>query len=318
MSGSRRVAPVRLAVALLIVLLAALLPLVLREQPYLLHLLITYLLYLTLAQSWNLLAGYCGLLSLAQQLFFGVGAYTAALVLVGDLGHLVAIPAAAAVAALVAYVSSLALIRLRGVAFAIASWMIAEAARTLAHNYGPLGGSGGIVLPTRFMLDRAAAYYIILAIALASTLTLYLISTSRHGLALRAMLEDETSAERMGVNTALYKQLALAVSGGMAGAAGAFYALYVLYVEPDTAFAFVWSIDVIIITVLGGIGTLAGPAIGMLPYLFVIEYLRLLFQEWNILLVGAFLLGLSLGMRRGIGYYLVRLVSVRRRGITAG
>lgn len=272
-----------------------------------LHLLITYLLYLTLAQSWNLLAGYCGLLSLAQQLFFGVGAYTAALTLVGGMGHLLAVLAAVAVSALVAYSSSLALIRLRGVAFAIASWMIAEAARTLAHNYGPLGGSTGILLPIRFTMDKVTAYYIILSIAIISMITLYLIIKSKHGLALRAMLEDETSAERMGINTAFYKKFALSISGSMAGAAGSLYTFYVLYIEPDTAFSFIWSIDVIIITVLGGIGTLIGPVIGMLAYLFVIEYLRLLFHEWNTLLVGAFLLALSLGMRKGIAYYLVKV-----------
>lgn len=296
-----------------VILFTYLVPFFVREQ-YVLHLLITYLLYLTLAQSWNLLAGYSGLLSLAQQLFFGVGAYTAALTLVGGMGHLVAVLAAVAICALVAYSSSLALIRLRGVAFAIASWMLAEAARTLAHNYGPLGGSAGIVLPVTLMLDKVAAYYTILSIAIVSMIALYLLITSKHGLALRAMLEDETSAERMGINTAFYKKFVLSISGGMAGAAGSFYTFYVLYIEPDTAFSFIWSIDAIIITVLGGIGTLIGPVIGMLPYLFVIEYLRLLFQDWNILLVGAFLLALSLGMRKGIRDYLVRLLRVSHVG----
>ena len=303
--------PARATLVVLAVLLAYLAPLAARDHPHLLHLAIVYLLYLTLAQSWNFLAGYCGLLSLTQQLFFGTGAYAAALALGGGWGWGAATLAAVGAAAVVAYASSLVLIRLRGVAFAIASWMIAEAARTVAHNYGLLGGSAGIVLPTTLMLGRVTAYYIILSIAVVSMLALYLIVTSSHGLALRAMLEDETSAERMGVNTALYKQLALAVSGCIAGAVGAFYTAYVLYVEPDTAFAFLWTIDVIIITVLGGIGTLWGPAIGMLPYLFVIEYLRLLFQEWNILLVGAFLLILSLGLHRGIGPSLVRLLRTR-------
>jgi len=188
--------------------------------------------------------------------------------------------------------------------------MIAEAARTLAHNYGPLGGSTGMVLPIKFTLAKVTAYYIVLSIAVISMITLYLIIKSKHGLALRAMLEDETSAERMGLNTASYKKFVLSISGGMAGAAGSFYTFYVLYIEPATAFSFSWRIDVIIITVLGGIGTLIGPVIGMLPYLFVIEYLRLLFQDWNILLVGVFLLALSLGMRKGIGYYLVKLARV--------
>ncbi len=254
--------------------------------PYHRDLAIKILLYATLAQAWNILAGYCGQISLGHAVFFGTGAYTSSVLqmTVGVnpwLGMVIGVILAVALSQAIGYPC----FRLRGHYFAIATIAIGEIIHTVAINWDFIGGARGLTLPIRkdslaafqFHGTKYLYYYIILALTIICFTVTSRIERARLGYYLRAIREDLDAAQSVGIPVTTYKLIAIAVSAGFTAAGGTFYAQYVLYLDPDSVFPLSLSILVCLLTVIGGTGTLWGPLVGSALMIPLSEYTRIKF-----------------------------------------
>lgn len=247
-------------------------PVVLGSNDYILSLVIAALTLAAIALSWALLGNLGGMVSFGHAAFFGVGAYTSAL-LAKDLGVPVflAMLAGGAGAALASVVTMPAL-RLRGPYFALAILAYAQIFRILANQMtGVTGGAGGILsippLPTVFGFDfssKLGAYLVILTLLVLGILAYKAIRDSYWGLALKAMHDSEDATRVIGVPSTQLKAAMLVVSAFMAGVAGAFNAHVIGFLEPDYAFAGTWSVIPVVAAIFGGYRTLSGPILGAL------------------------------------------------------
>jgi len=293
---------------------------------------------LALAQCWNLLAGYAGLVSVGQQAFVGLGGY-ALFTMTALFGYdaTIALPIAGLIVGAVAFPTSFVVFRLRGPYFAIGTWVVAEIFRLVLAQYKSLGGGTGTSLPvsvtndtfglewikTLFDVRTAAArdmqtYWIALVIAVATLLLVYLLLRSRHGLALAAIKDSEIAAESVGVDNLRTKRWVYILTAGMTGIIGALIYLYKARISPDAAFAVLdWTAYVILIVVIGGIGTIEGPIVGVIVFYLLQAYLAD-FGTWYLILLGALAILIMLFAPRGIwGFvtqrYGVALFPTRRR-----
>jgi branched-chain amino acid transport system permease protein len=239
--------------------------------PYPRDVMIRIFLYALLAQAWNLLGGYCGQISLGNAVFFGIGAYTSSVLgLRWGLSPWLGLLAGVALAILVSQAIGFPCFRLRGHYFAIATIGIGEIVQTVAINWDAIGGARGIWLPIRpetlanFQFHRAkwAYYYIALAFVTAVFGVTALLERSRPGYYFRAIREDPDAAQSLGVPLTRYKLLAIACSAAFTAVGGSFYAQYVLFIDPESVLPTSFSILVCLVAVLGGVGTLWGPALG--------------------------------------------------------
>jgi len=233
---------------------------------------------LTLAQMWNLLAGYGGVVSIGQQAFLGLGAY--ALFVLADhagVNPFLCVPLAGLIAALIALPTSKVVFRLRGGYFAVGSWVVAEVYRLLIANASFLGGGSGkslaAVRPFSKALRESVTFWMALAAAVSAIGLTYLLLRSRHGLALTAIRDSERAAASQGIDVDATKLWVYLVSAGGCGVAGALYYLNTVRVSPDAAFNVGWTAYVIFIVVIGGIGTIEGPILGTLIFFLLRETL---------------------------------------------
>lgn len=274
-----------------------------------LRLLMEVLSFLALAQMWNLLAGYTGLISVGQQAYVGLGGYLFfALAMFLNVPVLWAIPAAALGAAVIAVPVSWIAFRLQGAYFAIGTWVIAEVFRLFAAQFSALGGGSGISLPVqvaRSLADGRAAremvmYYIAFAIAVIVVAGVWLLLRSRWGLALTAIRDSEPAAESVGVNIRQIKLAVYVATAAGTAMTGAFIFLQKLRITPDAAFSVTeWSAFVIFIVVIGGLGTIEGPIIGVLVF-FALRDLAADWGSWYLIGLGTIAIGVMLIDRRGI------------------
>src|ERR1700683_2620195 len=263
---------------------------------------------LALAQLWNLLAGSAGLISVGQQAFVGVGAYALfAFTIVASLDPIVAIVLAGAVASLVAVPAALIVFRLRGAYFAIGTWVVAEVCRLILAQVKQRGGGTGTSLPPEivnsiFGLDFVRnllevrgpaardiiAYWLALVLAFVTFALVYRLLRSRHGLALSAIGDSEAAAESSGVDVFRTKLLIYVVTAIVTGMVGALIFLQKARISPDAAFSLIdWTAYVIFIVVIGGIGTMEGPIIGVGIFYLLQFYLASLGSWYLIILRGA-------------------------------
>lgn len=239
---------------------------------------------LTLAQYWNLMAGYAGLVSVGQQAFVGLGGYLMfGLAVDFQVDPLLAIPLAGAAAALVAAVVSKLVFRLEGAYFAVGTWVVAEAFRLVAAEIPSLGGGTGASL-TRDVVNgsvavsiveralglRAAAardvatYWLALALALASIAAIYGLLRSRSGLALSALRDDEAAARALGVSPTRLKLAVYLIAAQGAGMTGALVYWQKARISPDAAFSLLdWTANVLFTVIIGGVATIEGPIVGV-------------------------------------------------------
>jgi branched-chain amino acid transport system permease protein len=249
---------------------------------------------LALAQCWNLLAGYAGLISVGQQAFVGLGGYLLfAFTLLGGINPLLAIPIAGVVSALFALPTALIVFRLHGAYFAIGTWVVAEVYRLVFAQFKPLGGGTGTSLTpsvtssvpgiewVRSLLDvRTPAardiisYWTALALAAGTLALVYLILRSRRGLALGAIRDHEAAAAGLGVDIYRVKLAVYVATAAMTGMIGALIYLQKARISPDAAFSVLdWTAYVIFIVVIGGIGTMEGPLVGAIIFYLMQRYL---------------------------------------------
>ena len=261
---------------------------------------------LALAQCWNLLAGYAGLISVGQQAFVGLGGYLLfALTLLGGINPLFAIPIAGLVSAVLALPTALIVFRLRGAYFAIGTWVVAEVYRLVFAQFKALGGGTGTslspsvtssvpgidwvkaVLDVRTPAARDIVSYWVALVLTAGTLAfVYFILRSRRGLALGAIRDHEAAAAGLGVDIDRVKLVVYVAASAMTGMVGALIYLQKARISPDAAFSVLdWTAYVIFITVIGGIGTMEGPVIGAIIFYLMQRYLAD-FGAWYLILLG--------------------------------
>jgi branched-chain amino acid transport system permease protein len=282
--------------------------------------------YLALAQLWNLLAGYAGLVSVGQQAFVGIGAYTLFYLSSElDLHPLLALALAAPVCALMSIPMALLIFRLRGAYFAVGTWVLAETLQLAVSLITPLGAGSGMSLTPAIVRqiapDRAGremiVYWISLAIAIVVSAIVYLLLRSKHGLALTAIRDSERASESLGVDTYRTKLMIYVVTAACTGVVGAFIFLQKLRLSPEAGFSINdWTVVVIFMVVIGGIGTLEGPLIGMLIYFVLREFLAN-YGTWYLILLGVVAVAIMLRAREGIWglvahKFNLHLFSVRR------
>jgi branched-chain amino acid transport system permease protein len=282
--------------------------------------------YLALAQLWNLLAGYAGLVSVGQQAFVGIGGYTLFyLSSQFDVHPLFALALAAPVCALMSVPMALLVFRLRGAYFAVGTWVLAEALQLGVSLITPLGAGSGMSLTPAIVReiapDRAGreliVYWVSLVIVVVVCATVYLLLRSKHGLALTAIRDSERASESLGVDTYRTKLLIYVVTAAATGVVGAFIFLQKLRLSPEAGFSINdWTVVVIFMVVIGGIGTLEGPIIGMLVY-FALREVLADYGTWYLILLGVVAVAIMLRAREGIWGLIAQrfnlhLFSVRR------
>jgi len=238
-----------------------------------LHLCAEFCCYLALAQLWNLLAGYAGLVSIGQQAFVGVGAYALFLgCVLSPMPPLLGLPLAALAAALVALPAAWLLFRLRGAYFAIGSWAVAETLRLAASQLTVLGGGSGKSLPigvvhaiasTRGVRD-ALLFWLSLLVLVGVMAGILWLLRSRTGLALTALRDNPATAASVGIPAGRLKLAVFAGAAAATGLVGALLFLNRLRVAPDAAFDLDWTTNAMFIVVIGGLGSLEGPVLGAL------------------------------------------------------
>ena len=234
----------------------------------------TMLLSVALASSLNIILGYTGYVSFGHIVFFGLGGYVGMYLLSSRGASLwLALLAGGLSAALLAFLLGKAILRLRGAYFALATIGVNEAMRAFVVNFPPFGGSVGLSL--NFSIYKAyggatqalwLTYYLLLALTLAGILVSFLVKTSRFGLGLFAIRENEDAAEVMGVVTPTAKTWAYVLSAFLPGMVGVLFYFKNGNIEPADAFRLYFSIELLVMVMLGGYGTLNGPVLGAAGY----------------------------------------------------
>jgi branched-chain amino acid transport system permease protein len=266
------------------------------------------------AQGWNLIGGYTGYAAFGNVAFFGLGAYTVGILMFRfKWPFAIALVLAGVVAALFAVVIGLPLLRLRGHYFAIATLGVAEATREVVAAWTPVTcGAAGISLP--FFEPRSMGsnffYYLSLLLVLLGLLLTWLLVRSKLGYSWHAIHADEDGAHMLGINTTRSKVLAFMLAGILTGLAGGIYAYFNTFIAPEEVFKIDRTLQAILVTVLGGPGTLFGPIIGAAIYQLVNSYLifgkpfGIDLGQFHVTLLGTFIVLVIIFMPQGIGEFL--------------
>lgn len=278
--------------------------------------------YFVMAQMWNLLGGYGGLVSIGQQAFIGIGGYSL-IVLANILGMnpFVSIPVAGIIAALFAIPVSQIVFRLPGGAFAIGTWAVAEIFRLAVANTTALGGGSGASLTALKGFERATreslTFWLAVAAAFGSVLLVYLLLRSRFGLALTAIRDTEVASQSQGIDVKRTKFLVYVISAFGFGIAGGLYFLSNLRISPDAAFGVSWSPLIIFMVIIGGVGTIEGPLIGAVLF-FVLSKVFEDYGTWYLAALGLLAIVVTIWFPLGLWGYVskrfdLQLFPVQRR-----
>jgi len=310
---------------LLLAVIAALLPLLMRNQ-YILHIGILVLFSVILASSFNLIVGYVGEFPLGHMAFLGIGAYTAA-ISSSELGlpMYLTVPMAAAAAALAGLLIGGITLRLRGPFFVIITLCFAEVLRLVANNWvaltnGPMGISGidkpAFIESMGALGQKTALYYIALILAAVALYVAFRFVYSNIGRGAVAVRENRYVSQSVGISPFRYALLTFTLAAALAGLAGGFYAHYISFVGPEV-FGFAFMASTIIMVLLGGKSTLLGPILGALVVVLLEEYLRDL-KELRMSIFGAIVVAAVLFMPRGLmGFIVSRREQYVRRQLPA-
>lgn len=266
------------------------------------------LLMLAMAQMWNLLAGYTGLVSMGHQAFVGIGAYL--LFFLSErwsLHPFALIPLAGVACALVAAVIAPFLFRLRDAYFSIGMWVFAEIVYIVVSKTRELGQTSGVPLKAIRLVDVETfarnTFWIAAVIALAATGGVYLLMRSRLGLGLMTVRDNELAATSIGVDVWRNRLAAFVISGAVCGLAGATHYMGAMYVAPEAAFDVNWVVAMMFIVIIGGIGSIEGPLIGTIIYFGLREFFASFFAlsgGWYLIAMGVVAVAVMLLAPRGL------------------
>jgi branched-chain amino acid transport system permease protein len=284
-------------------------PLVLPLEEYTHNVIGLTFMFMAAALAWNWLGGYVGQISFGHSAMFGAGGFVAArLTLTLGLPFWAAWLAGGLVAGCYALLWGHSTLRLRGPYFSIATIGVGEATRLLATYWsGFTGGSSGLSLPfgggpTKFQLYWYGLYLLAVAVGVS-----YWLRKSRIGLALLAIKEDVEAAGDVGVDATRYQDIALFLSGTMVGVCGGFYASYQAFIDPQDMFSFDRSISFILMGVIGGVGTILGPAAGAIVFVIIQEFLLANYSQFYLGLYGTLLVLIILFEPLGLTGLLIRV-----------
>jgi branched-chain amino acid transport system permease protein len=306
----------RPALAVALIVLLALLPQFVRRGD-LINLLFLVFLYISLGQSWNILAGFAGQTSLGHAAFFGIGALATRMLWANGWPLVLALLLGGVAATVFALIIGVPTFRLRGAYFAIGTLGMAEALRITVSQSMPLLDT----LPTEQIVgySLAARYYMALALAVATVGAAALLLRSRLSLGMLAVREDEEAAQATGVHALKHKLIAFAISSFFAGLAGGVFAFYQVSYYSEATFSPHWTFDALLISFVGGLGTVGGPVIGAIFYIVVRERLAVTLVDIHQIIFGILFVVVVLMFPGGLVEAWARLRTARwwrRRGVT--
>jgi branched-chain amino acid transport system permease protein len=256
------------------------------RKPYVLHMGVLLFLAIIQGQAWNVIGGYAGQYSVGHAAYFGVGAYTTMMLL--EVNHIPpwwGVWAAMAASVLLSVVIGAITFRLRGPYFVLASISVAEIIRLATlHFKGFTRGAEGFLLsaipPLNLFgweiefLTKRTFYFAGLFLATVTILANWAVEHSKLGYYFQAIREDQDAAHSLGINLTFYKSVALAISAAFTAAAGGFFAMFVKFIDPNIAFGLDVSVQIVLICIIGGIGTIIGPVLGAMVLVPLSEVLR--------------------------------------------
>jgi branched-chain amino acid transport system permease protein len=230
-----------------------------------------------MTSAWNIVGGYTGYISLGHNVFFGIGGYFSGMILAGaGISTLITAPLAGLVAAAFGVFVGLITLRVRGPSFIISSIALLMIVRILFDNWDYIGGSNGLSVPVNDLdvrWTKLPYFYAMLVIAILTVTVSYKIKHSKFGLGLRALSQDEVKAESAGIDTFAYKVMAFAISAFFVGMCGAIWGEYLTYIRPNIFLIILVAANMVLMGIIGGKGTVAGPIVGTVLIVAFNEYM---------------------------------------------
>ena len=267
---------------------------------YLLFFCMLFCLYMALSQMWNLLAGYSGLISLGQQSFVGLGGYVVG-VMSNYYGVYIwwSVLLGGVFSALLALFMSLFIFRMKGVYFAIGTWIFSEALLIWFSNWEYTKYGMGLFIKPNPNISMTEIYYASFIVGVGSVALVYGILRSKLGLGLMAMRDDEAVSETMGVEVFRSKLYCFLIGAFVTGTTAGILYIFQVFIQPYKAFAIDWTVKLVFIVIIGGIGTLEGPIVGALLFVLLSQSLAEYFSV-SMLILGAVAISVILVAPKGI------------------
>ncbi len=263
-----------------------------------------FFLILAMSNMWNLIAGYTGMISLAQPAFIGLAGYTLAITSFIQVPWWAGLLGGAIVAGIFAFLMSFAVFKLSGVYFAIGTLVVPEALRIIFLNWKPVGGTfsgGGAGYNVKGLtgVTMTDIYWLALVVGVLSAIIVYIILRSNLGLAIAAIRDNQRAAASSGVNTFRVKLYPFVIGAVVTGLAGGIFFIYQPFIEPVSVFNVKWTMIILLATVIGGLRTEAGPIIGSIIYVFL-YFLLANYGDYSLLIQGFILMVIMLLSPQGI------------------
>ena len=289
--------------AVVAIIILIMFPIIKVPQTWILYLFLFFI-YLALANMWNLLAGYCGLISLCQPAFIGLGGYTLAISTWLGYPFFIGIIAGAFVAALFAVIISIPVFRLSGIYFAIGTIVLPEIMRILFLMWRPVGGAlygkgAGYPVKGATAVSANETYWMALIVGIGSIFVMRYVLRSNLGLALATIRDNEGTAASSGVNVFKLKLYFLVISASVTGLAGAVFYISQGFIEPTSAFSVKWTMTLMLATVIGGISIEHGPIVGAV-FVVILHFLLARYGGLSMLIQGIILIFIMLAAPKGI------------------
>lgn len=290
-------------IAIIVAILFILLPILGFPLEWLLYIFV-FLIYLAMANMWNLLAGYSGLISLCQPAFLGLAGYFLAITSWVQVPWWAGLIGGALVAGLFAFLLSFAVFRLSGVYFAIGTLVVPEALRIIFYVWKPVGGAlagggAGYTIKGLIALNTTHLYWMALVVAIISIIIMRVILKSNLGLGLAAIRDNERAAASCGIDTFRIKVYPFVIAAIVTGLAGAIFYMYQSYIEPSSTFNVKWTMTLLLAVVIGGMRTEGGPIIGTIIVV-VLYFLLARYAGYSLLIQGVILILIMLLSPQGI------------------
>lgn len=263
-----------------------------------LNLLITLFMIASMASSWNILAGFVGRVSLGHVAFFGLGALVTRNLWLGETPLLLALGAGGLAAAAGSVIVGAPALRLKGIYFSVGTLAFAEALRLTVSNTMP--AISRLPGPQLRSYDVEPRYYLALGVLVLIVITVYWLKNSKLGLGMMAIREDEEAARSIGINVFFHSMLAFVMSAFFAGLTGGVFAYFHLSYYPSFVFTPIWTFDALLVTFIGGIGTLAGPLVGSVFFVFVRDILAKNLLHIHLIIFGAIFIFVVLALPNGL------------------
>lgn len=257
-------------------------------------------LYMALGQFWNLLGGYSGLVSLGQQIFIGLGGYALAVtVLYYDFPMWLGVITGGVISFLFALVISRAIFRMSGVYFSIGTWVVAESLAIWFSNWDYVKMGQGLFIKPAKQFSVSDIYYLAMIVGIGSVVLVYLLMRSKMGLALMAMRDQPGASETCGVCVFTNKLYCFLISSFCTGIVAGVLYMNMVFIQPYKAFGIEWTVALVFIAIIGGIGTIEGPIIGAVIYVLLQQWLSD-YPSVSMLVLGVIAILIMLVLPRGI------------------